>query len=182
MLCGMALPQGFVRRFDASPEVRAGGGKGGGKGGIAQGEDLCGQPGGVARAGLVQRHGGHREAGRHLHRGEQGVHAAERRGRHRNADHGLCRARGHRSRTVGGHALYGEGETALAAAGAAYGIVAQAGTGSDAFLVQPGGQMSIGGWGYIFGDEGSGYDIGERTLRAAIHAFDGRGPKTLWTS
>lgn len=81
--------------------------------------------------------------------------------------------------TVGGHALYGEGETALAAAGAAYGIVAQAGTGSDAFLVQPGGQMSIGGWGYIFGDEGSGYDIGERTLRAAIHAFDGRGPKTL---
>ena len=50
MLCGMALPQGFVRRFDASPEVRAGGGKGGGKGGIAQGEDLCGQPGGVASA------------------------------------------------------------------------------------------------------------------------------------
>lgn len=80
--------------------------------------------------------------------------------------------------TVDSHVFYGEGETGLAAAGAAFGILAQAGTGSDAFLVQPDRQVSIGGWGYIFGDEGSGYDIGQRTLRAAIYAHDGRGPKT----
>ena len=80
--------------------------------------------------------------------------------------------------TVDSPVFYGEGETGLAAAGAAYGILAQAGTGSDAFLVQPDRRLSIGGWGYIFGDEGSGYDIGQRTLRAAIHAQDGRGPKT----
>lgn len=80
--------------------------------------------------------------------------------------------------TVDSPVFYGEGETALAAAGAPFGIVAQAGTGSDAFLIQPQGRVSIGGWGYIFGDEGSGYDIGQKTLRAAIYALDGRGPKT----
>jgi N-acetylglucosamine kinase-like BadF-type ATPase len=32
-----------------------------------------------------------------------------------------------------------------------------------------------GGWGYLFGDEGSGYDIALRALRAAAQAADGRG-------
>lgn len=79
---------------------------------------------------------------------------------------------------VKSHAFRGEGDTALAAAGVPYGVVAQAGTGSDAFLIQPEKRLTIGGWGYILGDEGSGYYIGARTLRAAIHAFDGRGPET----
>jgi N-acetylglucosamine kinase-like BadF-type ATPase len=74
--------------------------------------------------------------------------------------------------------LHGEGETALAAAGVSFGVVAQAGTGSDAFLIQEGLREVVGGWGAMLGDEGGGYDIGIRTLKAAIYAHDGRGPKT----
>ncbi len=35
-----------------------------------------------------------------------------------------------------------------------------------------------GGWGYLIGDEGSGYDVAVMALRAASHAADGRGPHT----
>ena len=38
----------------------------------------------------------------------------------------------------------------------------------------------IGGWGYLIGDEGSGYSIGRRAISAVAHAFDG-GPKTQLT-
>ncbi len=73
-----------------------------------------------------------------------------------------------------------EGALALAAgAGVPYGVLALSGTGSDVFLVQPGIFDTIGGWGTIFGDEGSGYDIGVSALRAAIYAEDGRGAPTL---
>ena len=75
-------------------------------------------------------------------------------------------------------AVHGEGQVALACAGYTYGIVAQAGTGSDAFLVQPDFEDMVGGWGAFLGDEGSGYDVGHNTLKAAIYAHDGRGPKT----
>jgi len=34
------------------------------------------------------------------------------------------------------------------------------------------------GWGPVLGDDGSGYDIGARTLKAAVFAEDGRGPET----
>jgi len=74
---------------------------------------------------------------------------------------------------------YGEGHVALASAGVRWGVVAQAGTGSDAFLIQPDGAKSVGGWGVLLGDEGGGYDIGARTLRAAIYAEDGRGPRSV---
>ncbi len=74
---------------------------------------------------------------------------------------------------------YGEGEVALAAAGVLYGVAAQSGTGSDAFLIQPGVRDTVGGWGAVLGDEGSGYDLGVRTLKAAIYAYDGRGPNTI---
>lgn len=74
---------------------------------------------------------------------------------------------------------YGEGEVALAAAGVPYGVVAQSGTGSDAFLIQPGVRDTVGGWGAVLGDEGGGYDLGVRTLKAAIYAHDGRGPGTI---
>ncbi len=70
---------------------------------------------------------------------------------------------------------HGEGHVALASAGEAYGIVAQAGTGSDAFLIQPDRREIVGGWGMLLGDEGGGFDIGLHTLRAAIWAEDGRG-------
>lgn len=75
--------------------------------------------------------------------------------------------------------IYNEGENALAAAGVRYGVVAQAGTGSDALLIQPDVNMYVGGWGAQLGDEGGGYDIGIRSLKAAIYAFDGRGSKTV---
>ena len=73
-----------------------------------------------------------------------------------------------------------EGALALAAgAGVPYGVLALSGTGSDVFLVQPDVYDTIGGWGTILGDEGSGYDIGVSALRAAIYAEDGRGEPTM---
>jgi len=80
--------------------------------------------------------------------------------------------------TVGSWAGHDEAEVALAAAGYRYGVVAQAGTGSDAFLFQEGKRDVVGAWGAFLGDEGGGYDIGIRTLRAAVYSMDGRGPKT----
>jgi N-acetylglucosamine kinase-like BadF-type ATPase len=41
--------------------------------------------------------------------------------------------------------------------------------------------IRAGGWGYLFGDEGSGYAIGVAALRAVMQAYDGRGPSTLLT-
>ncbi len=38
----------------------------------------------------------------------------------------------------------------------------------------------VGGWGYLIGDEGSGYSMGRRTLTAVAHALDG-GPETILT-
>ena len=35
-----------------------------------------------------------------------------------------------------------------------------------------------GGWGYVLGDEGSGYWLGRQALRAVMRAADGRGPAT----
>jgi N-acetylglucosamine kinase-like BadF-type ATPase len=59
------------------------------------------------------------------------------------------------------------------------GIVLIAGTGSIA-LGQDGhgGAARAGGWGYLIGDEGSGYDLGRRAIRAAAKAADGRGLQT----
>jgi N-acetylglucosamine kinase-like BadF-type ATPase len=39
--------------------------------------------------------------------------------------------------------------------------------------------IRIGGWGYLFGDEGSGYAIGSVALRAVMQAYDERGPETV---
>ncbi len=38
-----------------------------------------------------------------------------------------------------------------------------------------------GGWGFLAGDEGGGYDLGVHALRAVYRAFDGRGPQTRLT-
>lgn len=55
------------------------------------------------------------------------------------------------------------------------GVVALSGTGSDAFFVKNGQTpASIGGWGPLLGDEGSGYDIGLNAIKAAIYAYEGR--------
>jgi N-acetylmuramic acid 6-phosphate etherase len=64
-----------------------------------------------------------------------------------------------------------------------FGIALVAGTGSFAFgRDRAGGTARAGGWGYLFGDEGSGYDIARRGLHAVSLAVDGRGPGTLLTT
>lgn len=70
--------------------------------------------------------------------------------------------------------------TALAGATAAgQGIAAIAGTGSFVFGRNPEGRTArAGGWGYVFGDEGSAFDIARQALRAALRMEEGWGPAT----
>ncbi len=58
-------------------------------------------------------------------------------------------------------------------------VAAIAGTGSNVFAVGPGGRSwRTGGWGHLLGDEGSGYWLGNESIRAALHDRDGSGPAT----
>ncbi len=67
----------------------------------------------------------------------------------------------------------------LAAAGVSSGIAVVAGTGSSVYGRAPDGrEVTVGGWGHLLGDEGSGYDMARRALRAVTQAADGRGPRT----
>jgi N-acetylglucosamine kinase-like BadF-type ATPase len=62
------------------------------------------------------------------------------------------------------------------------GVVLIAGTGSIAYGVNEAGFAArAGGWGYVLGDEGSGYWIGREALTAVARAADGRGPATRLT-
>ncbi|HTH37339.1 MAG TPA: BadF/BadG/BcrA/BcrD ATPase family protein [Pyrinomonadaceae bacterium] len=78
-----------------------------------------------------------------------------------------------------------EGDMVMAHSGALAGdpgVLALAGTGSSVLGIGQGGErVKVGGWGPVFGDEGSAYRIGESALRAAARDFDGRGPKTALT-
>jgi N-acetylglucosamine kinase-like BadF-type ATPase len=59
------------------------------------------------------------------------------------------------------------------------GVVALAGTGSAILGVGSNGErVKVGGWGPVYGDEGSAYRIGQMSLRAAARDYDGRGPAT----
>lgn len=63
------------------------------------------------------------------------------------------------------------------------GIVLIAGTGSICYGRNEAGLAArAGGWGYILGDEGSGWWIGREALSAVMRAGDGRGPATLLTA
>jgi N-acetylglucosamine kinase-like BadF-type ATPase len=63
------------------------------------------------------------------------------------------------------------------------GVVLIAGTGSIAYAVDHNNRRyRVGGWGYLLGDEGSGYDLGRQGAIAVLRAFDGRGEATLLTS
>jgi len=71
----------------------------------------------------------------------------------------------------------------VAGVGEAPGVVVICGTGSIAYGRNAQDQAArAGGWGYILGDEGSGYWIGRRALRAVARAADGRGPATALTA
>jgi N-acetylglucosamine kinase-like BadF-type ATPase len=59
------------------------------------------------------------------------------------------------------------------------GVVTIAGTGSIAFGRNGEGKTArAGGWGYVFGDEGGGFDIVRQALRAALRQEEGWGQKT----
>jgi N-acetylglucosamine kinase-like BadF-type ATPase len=59
------------------------------------------------------------------------------------------------------------------------GVVAIGGTGSIAFGRNRDGKTArAGGWGYVFGDEGGGFDLVRQSLRAALRHEEGWGPKT----
>lgn len=63
-----------------------------------------------------------------------------------------------------------------------WGVGCIAGTGSIAFgRDEQGSTARAGGWGYLMGDEGSGYAIGLAILRAVTQAADGRAQPTTLT-
>ncbi|MEX0429448.1 N-acetylglucosamine kinase [Nocardioides sp. DS6] len=58
-----------------------------------------------------------------------------------------------------------------------------AGTGAAAIRVEDGRQVAVAdGLGWLLGDDGSGFWIGRRVVRAALADLDGRGPTTALTS
>lgn len=73
-----------------------------------------------------------------------------------------------------------DAEIALSGATAGQpGIISIAGTGSMAFGRNAAAKTArAGGWGYIFGDEGGGFDLTRRALAAALRYEEGWGPAT----
>lgn len=65
------------------------------------------------------------------------------------------------------------------ATGGSPGLMVIAGTGSIALGRNAAGRTQrVGGWGYVFGDEGGGFDITRLALRAALRQEEGWGPAT----
>lgn len=59
------------------------------------------------------------------------------------------------------------------------GIILHAGTGAFAYGVDQHGKcMRTGGWGYLLGDEGSGFGLGIAAIRAALEAWEHTGLQT----
>ena len=59
-------------------------------------------------------------------------------------------------------------------------IIIIAGTGSNCFGInEDGEQIGASGWDFILADEGSGYEVGLKALKAVMRAYDERGEKTL---
>lgn len=79
-------------------------------------------------------------------------------------------------------AIMNDGEIVLAAGSAEnWGVALIAGTGSIAWGKTRAGTPRVaraGGWGYLIGDEGSGFDLARNALRAAVQFADGRGEST----
>jgi N-acetylglucosamine kinase-like BadF-type ATPase len=79
--------------------------------------------------------------------------------------------------------ILAEGDPPAALASGTFGgpgIGLIAGTGAVALAENARGERVYrGGWGYLVGDEGSGYWIGMRAVQCAARALDGRGPATV---
>jgi glucosamine kinase len=75
-----------------------------------------------------------------------------------------------------------ESDSVAALASGAFGgpgLALISGTGCVTFSQNAQGlQLSCGGWGYLLGDEGSGFWIGLQAIKAAIRAQEGRAPAT----
>lgn len=70
----------------------------------------------------------------------------------------------------------------VAGAGERYGVVLIVGTGAAAYGVNRAGTVArAGGWGPLLADEGGGYWMGLRALRAIMRAYDGRAKPTVLT-
>ena len=70
----------------------------------------------------------------------------------------------------------------IGAQGERLGVLILAGTGSVAFGINEAGESAqVGGWGYLLGDEGSGYSLGLKALQAVVRAADGRDQATSLT-
>jgi N-acetylglucosamine kinase-like BadF-type ATPase len=80
-----------------------------------------------------------------------------------------------------GHGRYACGNDMVAgwagSLGAVDGINVVGGTGSMSYGERAGRQVRVGGWGELFGDEGSGHWIGLRGLQAFSQMSDGRLPR-----
>ena len=64
-----------------------------------------------------------------------------------------------------------------------HGIIVVSGTGAIVYGINADGKEArASGWGYLLGDEGSGYDIAIKGLRAVARAADGRGRVTGLTN
>jgi N-acetylglucosamine kinase-like BadF-type ATPase len=81
---------------------------------------------------------------------------------------------------AGKYSIAHDGLIALVGAtGGAPGIAVIAGTGSFAFGRNAEGRSArAGGWGFVFGDEGGGFDLARQALRAALRFEEGWGPAT----
>jgi N-acetylglucosamine kinase-like BadF-type ATPase len=59
------------------------------------------------------------------------------------------------------------------------GVITIAGTGSICFGRNAAGKLGrVGGWGFVYGDEGGGFDLTRQALRAALRWEEGWGPET----
>ena len=91
----------------------------------------------------------------------------------------LCQALGEGASSAHTHIVHDARIALEAAFGRESGIIVITGTGSAVFGRTEEGELGrTGGWGYILGDEGSGYALGRAGLRAVARAMDG-GPPTL---
>jgi len=93
--------------------------------------------------------------------------------------HAVMRRIGYRARVV----VVNDALVALTAGvGDGPGVVVISGTGSIAYGRNARNEAArAGGWGYVLGDEGSGYWLGRHALRAVVRAADGRGDSTALT-
>lgn len=72
--------------------------------------------------------------------------------------------------------------THLGVLGGEPGVVVAAGTGTACIAFSAdGGRLNVDGLGYLFGDAGSGFALGQAGIRAALAGLEGRGPRTVLT-